>query len=98
MARSVVELLSAMPDLPAQLGQAVVTTQAGVCLVSPGWRTGRHISKEIATMRAQGIPIIGKNVAFSRTYGLREKPTREDAKLVDELAATVAKAIGNCTR
>jgi hypothetical protein len=49
-------------------------------------------------MRAQGIPIIGKNVAFSRTYGLREKPTREDAKLVDELAATVAKAIGNCTR
>ncbi len=93
MARSVVELRSVMPDLSAQLGAAIASADAGVCLDTPRWRTGEYTRTELALMRDRGIPIIGEGVEFSRPYKRQEKPTSEDMKLIVELADKIVRAI-----
>jgi hypothetical protein len=93
MARSVVELRSVMPDLSAQLGAAIANADAGVCLDTPRWRTGEYTRTELAVMRNRGIPIIGEGVEFSRPYKQQERPTSEDMKLIDGLAAKIVRAI-----
>jgi hypothetical protein len=94
MPRSVVELQAMMPELAAQLAKAVAAAKAGVCLVTPRWRTSGYSQGERAAMKSEGLPVFGENVAFSCTYGLGKELTLKDAARIKDLATVVADRVG----